>query len=329
MNGAVPPSGACECAVAARGGLLAFSIVGEPDVMIGVRFHGRGGHGIKTASRILGTAAFQAGFQVQDCPVYGAERRGAAIAAFTRISREPIAERGPIERPDLIVVGDETLLDDPAAAVLAGQEGASAVFVNAESADGLAAKYGVLRRVVVWDVTGRTIAALGRASALSAGLAAAAARLIGVVAEGNLQEAVREELTDLRLDAEVIEKNVRLTMDVFAALTPIELVGVTSYAKVEMHPVGYDGPVLGAPSVLDAGNAQLRHTGTWRVERPEIDYARCTRCGLCYVQCPDGAIALDEEGYPVIDYDHCKGCMICRQVCPIEGIEAKREVRAW
>lgn len=44
--------------------------------MIAVRFHGRGGQGAKTASRILGTAAFLEGFVAQDSPIYGAERRG-------------------------------------------------------------------------------------------------------------------------------------------------------------------------------------------------------------------------------------------------------------
>ena len=62
--------------------------------MIRIRFHGRGGHGVKTASRIAGTAAFAAGFEVQDSPIYGAERRGAAVAAFTRIDTEQILERG-------------------------------------------------------------------------------------------------------------------------------------------------------------------------------------------------------------------------------------------
>jgi Pyruvate/2-oxoacid:ferredoxin oxidoreductase gamma subunit len=45
--------------------------------MLRIRFHGRGGQGMKTASRILGSAAFHAGLVVQDSPVYGAERRGA------------------------------------------------------------------------------------------------------------------------------------------------------------------------------------------------------------------------------------------------------------
>jgi 2-oxoacid:acceptor oxidoreductase gamma subunit (pyruvate/2-ketoisovalerate family) len=78
-----------------------------------IRFHGRGSQGMKTASRIIGTAAFWEGHQAQDSPVYGAERRGAPMVAFTRITDEPILELGLIAIPDIVVVADETLLDDP------------------------------------------------------------------------------------------------------------------------------------------------------------------------------------------------------------------------
>ena len=89
--------------------------------MLRIRFHGRGGQGMKTASRIVGSAAFQAGFVVQDAPVYGAERRGAPLAAFTRMARQSILERGAITHPDLVVVADDTLLTDPAAQPEAGE----------------------------------------------------------------------------------------------------------------------------------------------------------------------------------------------------------------
>ena len=161
--------------------------------MIRIRFHGRGGHGVKTASRIVGTAAFAAGYECQDSPIYGAERRGAAVTAFTRISRDPILERGMIDHPDLIVLADETLLQDPAAAVLAGQDSASALFVNCETAAALREQYGIQPPIHALNLTERTRAALGRASALSAGLAAAAARLTGVVSEESLTAAMREE----------------------------------------------------------------------------------------------------------------------------------------
>ncbi len=262
--------------------------------------------------------------------MYGAERRGAAIAAFTRIDEVPIRERGVIVHPDLIVVGDETLLDDPAAAVLAGQESASAVFVNADAANEMAAKYAVQPRLIALDVTRETIETLGKAAALSAGLAAAAARLSGIVAESALQTAVREELAHLELPAEVIEQNLVVAGNIFRELEPVGLRRSEPPVEASLYALAFDGPLRGTPSILAAGNAVERHTGSWRVERPEIDYDRCTRCGICFVRCPDGAIALDEHGYPVIDYDHCKGCMICWDQCPVAGaVVKKREVRSW
>jgi pyruvate ferredoxin oxidoreductase gamma subunit len=297
--------------------------------MIRIRFHGRGGHGVKTASRIAGTAAFLSGWQVQDSPVYGAERRGASVTAFTRIDNVPILERGVIDQPDLIIVGDETLLADPTAGVLAGQETASAVFVNAQADGRLPEKYGISSPLVTLDVTGRTLDALGKASALSAGLGAVAARLAACATIERLREAVREELGEVGLADDVIAHNVVLAEAIFNALPAIKLHVSPSPAAAEVCRLPFEPPFRAAPSIVMAGNAQQLHTGSWRVERPVVDFDRCTRCGLCFVACPDGSIALDHEGYPLIDYDHCKGCMICREVCPLEAIGAKQEVRSW
>lgn len=300
--------------------------------MIRIRFHGRGGHGVKTASRIVGTAGFLAGFQCQDSPVYGAERRGAAVTAYTRISEQPIFERGVIDHPDLIVLADETLLKDPTAGVLTGQESAAAIFLNAESTESLADEFHIEPTLVSLDITGRTLQTLGRASALSAGLGAAAARLVGVISENHLLAAMREEFEHLSLSAEEIEKNLQIGRDVFAALSAMEFQSMDRPLEAVasgMAPVEYAGPLEGAPSVLHTGNAEQRHTGAWRLERPVVDPAMCTRCGLCFVECPDGAISLDEHGFPVIDYDHCKGCMICRQICPLTAIHSEKETRAW
>jgi pyruvate ferredoxin oxidoreductase gamma subunit len=297
--------------------------------MIRIRFHGRGGHGVKTAGRIVGTAAFLAGYQVQDSPVYGAERRGAAVASYARIDQSPILERGLIESPDLIVIADETLLDDRSAAVLAGQKSASAVFVNIGPEGALSNKYNILPPLLAFDITARTRQILGMASALSAGLGAAAAKLTGLIGADQLAEAIREELRQLHATSEVIDKNLEIAQAVFAALPAVEVRAAAPAAAGRIQPVGYDHVVVGTPSIVAPGNAAQRNTGTWRVERPEIDHDVCTRCGLCLLGCPDGAIALDQEGFPVIDYDHCKGCMICAQLCPLQGIGRTKEVRSW
>ena len=297
--------------------------------MIRVRFHGRGGQGVKTASRILGTAAFRAGFECQDSPVYGAERRGAAVVAFTRISETPIRERGVIDHPDLILLADETLLSDPTAGVLQGQQSASAIFVNTETGDTLRAEHEITPHLVTLDLTGRTIAALGRASALSAGLGAAAVRLVGLISSDHLVDAVRDEFEELGIAPEEIDKNLALAREIYGALSAVTLVPHPRADQDRVFNVCYSDPVVGTASVYEPGNAEQRHTGAWRVERPTIDLAGCSRCGLCFVRCPDGAITLDEAGYPVIDYDHCKGCMICRQICPVHVVGTEKETRSW
>ncbi len=298
--------------------------------MIRVRFHGRGGHGVKTASRIVGSAAFLAGFEVQDSPVYGAERRGAAVAAYTRIDRSPILERGVIDSPDLIVIADETLFENRAAAVLAGQERASAVFVNAAAERGMATKFAIAPPLFTFDVAELTRTKLGTASALSAGLAAAAARLTGLISAEQLAQAIRDELEQLHARPQVIEKNVEMARTVFAALPAANFAAAAPVVSTgAIQPVLYNEPVAGTASIVAAGNAAQCRTGAWRVERPEIDYEVCTRCGLCALGCPDAAIAIEKGGFPVIDYDHCKGCMICAQVCPLHGIGRAKEVRSW
>ncbi|WP_169977796.1 2-oxoacid:acceptor oxidoreductase family protein [Tautonia rosea] len=300
-----------------------------PSLRIRVRFHGRGGQGVKTAGRILGTGAFLSGYHCQDFPVYGAERRGAPVASFARIGNRPIDERGVISEPDLILVADATLLDDPAAGVLAGNEAASALFLNGNP-DAPLPDLGNRLHLIRWDLTGAAIGRLGRAGALSAGLGAAAARFVGIVAEEQLVEAIRSEFTHLGLSTGEVDANVAFGLDVFRALPTVSFRDVAETEEglgdsvVPMIPAD---PLAGGPNVISPGNATLRDTGAWRLERPVIDRDRCTRCGLCLIRCPDGAISWDEEGLPVIDEQHCKGCLICRQICPIHGIGLEEEAR--
>jgi pyruvate ferredoxin oxidoreductase gamma subunit len=75
-----------------------------------IRFHGRGGQGGVTAAEMLARAAFKEGKWVQSFPFFGAERRGAPVRAFARISDEPILIRSQVYNPDYVVVLDSTLL---------------------------------------------------------------------------------------------------------------------------------------------------------------------------------------------------------------------------
>jgi len=80
--------------------------------MIEIRFHGRGGQGAVTAARLLAEAAFLEGNHCQAFPFFGAERRGAPVMAFTRISKEPIRTHEQVYEPNHVVVLDPTLIED-------------------------------------------------------------------------------------------------------------------------------------------------------------------------------------------------------------------------
>ena len=78
--------------------------------MISVRFHGRGGQGAVIASKLLATALFKEGWQVQAFPSFGAERTGAPVAAFVRADAKPITAHYQVYEPDHVIVLDPVLL---------------------------------------------------------------------------------------------------------------------------------------------------------------------------------------------------------------------------
>ena len=75
-----------------------------------IRIHGRGGQGAVMAARMLASAFVKEGKYVASFPMYGFERRGAPVQAFTRLDDKPIREKTQVLTPDCMVVIDPTLL---------------------------------------------------------------------------------------------------------------------------------------------------------------------------------------------------------------------------
>lgn len=75
-----------------------------------IRWHGRGGQGAVTAAKLIAETALEQGKYFQGFPEYGAERMGAPIQAFTRISSAPIHLHCNVTNPHIVVVLDSTLL---------------------------------------------------------------------------------------------------------------------------------------------------------------------------------------------------------------------------
>jgi len=64
-----------------------------------------------TAAKIIAQAAHFKGYQgVTAAPSFGAERRGVPVSALTRVSAKEIAVVSQVEKPDAVVVLDQSLL---------------------------------------------------------------------------------------------------------------------------------------------------------------------------------------------------------------------------
>lgn len=296
--------------------------------MFRIRFHGRGGQGMKTASRILGSAFFHEGFEVQDAPRYGAERRGAPIFAYVRAAKSPILERGIIGDPDLVVVADETLVPIPAAGVLAGCSARTVLLINSAEADTVwkeRLNYG--GPVIALPVSAEAIDPL-ETPFIGAICAGAAARLVGAVSRAHLGQAICEEAAAFGEDA--VARNLEHALASYDAMTShagIVREGTEVAARGYVTPAWIDLPFedahISAPHIHAAATSVEVRTGLWRTMRPVIDYEHCNRCTwVCSTLCPDSAISVDAQGAPRIDYDHCKGCLVCVVVCPPHAIRA-------
>ena len=300
--------------------------------MYRIRFHGRGGQGLKTASRVLGTAFFREGFEVQDAPRYGAERRGAPIFAYVRADRTEIHERGVIRRPDLVAVADETVVPVPVAGVLAGLHESSVLLIASHlPEEHWRERLAVPGRIILLPTEEGGGEDLGQTTALRC--AAAAARLVGEISRDALAQAVADETA--AFGAEAVAAGQKAAAEAFEMMAahegivePSAAPSAADYARPNWIALKAEDTGRAAPVIHgEATSVQVR-TGLWRMFRPVIDLDHCVRCGLCNAYCPDGTIPLDAEGWPHVDYQHCKGCMICVAQCPVHAISAIPETQA-
>jgi pyruvate ferredoxin oxidoreductase gamma subunit len=298
--------------------------------MYRIRFHGRGGQGMKTAARILGTAFFLEGFVVQDAPRYGAERRGAPIFAYVRASRGAVNERGVIHNPDLVLVADETLAAISPGEIMHGVTGRTVLLIHgSEDAETWRERLAFCGTLLALPgdnegVDGQRFRFAGISCA------GAAARLAGGVSRSSLEKALRTELS--RLGEALVARSLERALNSYDRMAPHEgivtpggEIAATEWVRPEWVDLPFEGARVSAPDIFAPATSGVVKSGLWRTVRPVIQREPCRRCRLCGASCPDGCIAFDATGFPDIDYEHCKGCLICVAQCPAHAIRAVPE----
>ncbi len=176
-----------------------------------IRWHGRGGQGAVTSSKILAAAAYRSGFEgVTAAPTFGAERRGAPVTASTRFDHAPIRMYSQVVEPNVVVVLDESLLG--VAHATAGLRPGGVVIVNTTRS---AAELGLGEniRIVTSDVTGASEAVgliVGGETMVNTAILGSIAKATGLITMESVQEAISDSFPP-----GAAEKNIRAAQIAF------------------------------------------------------------------------------------------------------------------
>ncbi len=286
---------------------------GKNELRWEIRLHGRGGQGVVTASKIIAESAFLDGFQSQSIPFFGAERRGAPVMAFTRISNKVIRERSQIYNPDYIVILDPLVMR--VADVFSGFRGGGIVINSSSTLDPeLFPNFDL----TIAKIDGIDIAT--KCDLFVAGNPVVNVPVIGAFLK-IFPEIEIETVKDV-LSKKFGEKSVEA---LYLAYDETEIVKLRGKRREKRAQTKETKRIWIPVSKPKKGVAGL--TGYWRDYRPSIDYGKCTNCLNCWIHCPEGSITR-ESFFVEINYEFCKGCLICASVCPKKAIFFEREVFA-
>ncbi len=172
-----------------------------------IRIHGRAGQGAKTAAQLLAESAIDIGMYAQSFPEFGAERTGAPMKAYSRISKDKISVHYQITKPDIVVVMDESLFN--AENVLEGIKENSCIIVNTSYDPGtVRKKYNIPDSVKVYTLNATKIAIdlFGR-NFVNIPLLGAIVKLVGIVDPEKVKDSIRKKFIK-KLGEEGVNKNI-------------------------------------------------------------------------------------------------------------------------
>jgi pyruvate ferredoxin oxidoreductase delta subunit len=80
----------------------------------------------------------------------------------------------------------------------------------------------------------------------------------------------------------------------------------------------YADPETGKVGGFRPARNELFKKYSTRTFRPVINFSTCTKCTLCWLNCPDASFDVTPEGTYDANLEACCGCGICEEVCPVK-----------
>ncbi|MFH1232716.1 MAG: pyruvate ferredoxin oxidoreductase subunit gamma [Patescibacteria group bacterium] len=172
--------------------------------MLQIRIHGRGGQGVVTAAELIAIAAFIDGKQSQAFPSFGVERTGAPVESYVRIDDKPIKTHEQIYQPDILIIQDSTLLNNPS--LTNGINSKTKIIINTtKNKTDLKLKL-PKSNIYTIDATKIAMEILGK-NIVNTVILGAMSKFTGLISLDSLKKAIREKFSDK--NEELIIKNIK------------------------------------------------------------------------------------------------------------------------
>ena len=80
----------------------------------------------------------------------------------------------------------------------------------------------------------------------------------------------------------------------------------------------YENPITHEVGGFRPARNELFKKYTTRSFRPVVNFKTCTKCTLCWLNCPDASFDVTPDGTYDANLEGCCGCGICEAVCPVK-----------
>ncbi|MEN8210260.1 MAG: 2-oxoacid:acceptor oxidoreductase family protein [Thermodesulfobacteriota bacterium] len=294
-----------------------------------VIFYGRGGQGAVTAVELAAQAAIAEDKYAQGFPSFGPERRGAPVMAFLRVSDEPVFSREKINSPDCVVVMDPTLLRliDTTRGL---KDGGTIIVNSSKKEDDILQSLQSNYRVVQVNATKIAMETLG-VPITNTAILGALINAMGIVKIESIEQPLDNRFGKLAIKNLTAMKKACEEAVIYQFHSTLQDNQKTNQKNVQSKGINIEAlypwkdVVIGC-DITTPGSSARFNTGNWRTTgMPYTDFDKCSKCGICWIMCPDMAYDKNSEGYYDWNSQYCKGCGICAEECPTSAIEMREE----
>lgn len=280
-----------------------------------VRWHSRAGQGAITASTALAKILGNQGKFVQSFPNFGAEKRGAPVTVFNRISEKIIEDVSHPTEIDVAVLLNTSLISSceiSANELLKGLKKNGILLINTpQKSLKMKVETGKVFGIDASKIAIETI----KKDIPNVPILGSLIKILDLAKLKNFSQELQKYLSN-HLPPKIVEGNLKAFKRGFEEVVEITS-GKNRIKKTSCAALPNWKEIAKGGVIHKAGNSKNYDTGNWTQTSCSWNPETCINCNLCWPVCPHNAIRTDKKGNILgVDATKCTACGLCVVACP-------------